>query len=174
MMNKFEEEIINLLNTEGFTNMQIYFADHDTFEELPLFSRWENIEFLKDLDFDEKNKVLIKIATNLIEKVKNEMPFYSQHHIDEYFICVSITSWEDIDEINCLTPAIFISRKARWILSCLELQENEFSEKLLIDKYIKSLGMDNYKSYATKDFSSTRDRIYIINNSFSSLIDSNR
>jgi hypothetical protein len=173
-MNKFEKEIINLLNTEGLNNMQIYFADYDTFEELPLFSRWKNIDFLKDLDFDEKNKILIQIAIKLIEKAKNEIPSHLQHEVEDYFICVSITSWEDIDEINCLTPAIFISRKARWILSCLELQESEFSEKLLIDKYMKSLGLDNYKSYTTKDFSSTKDRIYLINKSYSSLIDTKR
>lgn len=59
-MIKLEKKMQELIKKEELNDSSIFFSDYDTFEEIPLFSRWENISFLSSLSFNEKNKVLIK------------------------------------------------------------------------------------------------------------------
>ena len=66
-MNKLDIKIQKILKNEGFYNDEIYYADYDSFEEIPLFSRWKSVSFLKKTPFDENNKLLISHAVKLAE-----------------------------------------------------------------------------------------------------------
>lgn len=53
-MSSLLDEMKLLLKKEGLLQKDIYFAEYDTFEEIPLFSHDSHIDFLKDFTFDEK------------------------------------------------------------------------------------------------------------------------
>lgn len=165
-MKKYKKEFISLLKKEGLDNIELYFSDYDTFEEIPLFSRWANIHFLDEIDFDEKNKILICEAIELVSNILKEAPDYLGEQFNEYFICVSITNWEDIEDINCITPNIYISKRKTWLLSYLNMEKKNSYEEGLIDTYLSSLGLNEYISYVTHNFDKESRRVYIINKNF--------
>lgn len=46
-MSELYSKIKKILQNEGFDNDELYLADYDSFEEIPLFSRWKSVSFLK-------------------------------------------------------------------------------------------------------------------------------
>lgn len=156
----FDKEMQKLIKKEGLDDPSIFFADYDTFEEIPLFSRWKNISFLSPLSFNEKNKVLIKTGLELIHNSKK----CECNDIDDYFICLSLTNWDDYEEINCLTPNIYISRRKEWLLSNLKLRETQTIEENIIREYLFSLGLPDRKVFISEGFSENK-RVYIAHNS---------
>ncbi|BDR57620.1 Imm15 family immunity protein [Xylocopilactobacillus apicola] len=60
--------INDLIKAEGLDDLQALFAKYETFEEIPIFSRFSHISFLSSLSFNEKYKVLLKTGLDLVEK----------------------------------------------------------------------------------------------------------
>ncbi|MBW7619901.1 Imm15 family immunity protein [Citrobacter portucalensis] len=161
-MSKFDKEMQKLIKKEGLNDSSIFFSDYETFEEIPLFSRWKNISFLSSLSFNEKNKVLIKKGLELIAD-GNSCSHNYMDNVSNYFICLSLTNWDDYEEINCLTPNIFISRRKEWLLSNLKLRETQTIEENIIREYLFSLGASDCKVFISDGFSKSK-RVYIIKN----------
>lgn len=162
-MIKIDKEMQKLIKKEGLDDPSIFFSDYDTFEEIPLFSRWKNISFLSSFSFNEKNKALIKKGLELV----SESISCSQNYIDnvsDYFICLSLTNWNDYEEINCLTPNILISRRKEWIHSNLKLREAQTIEENIIREYLFSLDLFNCKVLISDGFNKNK-RVYVISDS---------
>ncbi|WP_411705594.1 Imm15 family immunity protein [Edaphovirga cremea] len=165
MNDKFEKEFVTLMDKEGLNDMSIYFRDYETFEEIPLFSRYKNISFLRRFTFNEKNKILILKMVDVLRNVKEVSTHYlSSAELDDYFIGISITEWDydEYKEINCLTPNLFLSKRKRWLLSSLELRQKNSIEENLLKEYLSSLGIMDFDVYVTtkkNDF----NRLYILN-----------
>lgn len=88
-MSKLDSKIKKIIQNEGFTNDEIFYADYDSFEEIPLFSRWKSIAFLKKTPFDENNKLLILHAVKLAEHAR-EIAFINTKedvHKDFFLLC---------------------------------------------------------------------------------------
>jgi len=152
-----------LIKKEGLNDPSIFFSDYDTFEEIPLFSRWKNISFLSSFSFNEKNKALIKKGLELVSESISCSQNY-RDNVSDYFICLSLTSWDDYEEINCLTPNIFISRRKEWIHSNLKLREAQTIEENIIREYLFSLGVFDCRVLISDGFNKSK-RVYVINNS---------
>ncbi|MBI0028407.1 hypothetical protein H3S88_10680 [Gilliamella sp. B14448G11] len=164
-MNKFDKEMQFLIKKEGLDDFSVFFSDYETFEEIPLFSRFKHISFLSSLSFNEKNKILIKKCLELINTCKLKVKDYiDDKNINNYFICVSLTDWEDYEEINCLTPNIYISRKKNWLLSLLKLKHSQTIEENLIREYLFSIKEFDYTVLISKDFEAYK-RVYIVHKS---------
>ena len=156
------DEMKMLLKKEGLLQKDLYFADYETFEEVPLFSLWHHIDFLKDFTFDEKNTILINQAIGLADNAyKNSVESLAQN-ADEYFICVSVTGWDEAEEINCITPNLFISRRKTWLLSCLALEQHHTPQEVLINRYLAASGLEGYQAYSSKSAKDDEVRIYIV------------
>lgn len=162
-MIKLEKKMQELIKKEELNDSSIFFSDYDTFEEIPLFSRWENISFLSSLSFNEKNKVLIKKTLELIADCNSCSRNYIDN-VNDYFICLSLTNWDDYGEINCLTPNVFVSRRKGWLLSKLKLRETQTIEENIIREYLFSLGFSDCKVFISASFSENK-RVYVINTS---------
>ena len=107
-----DEQLELLLKKEGLDKFSIYYRDYSTFEEIPLFSKFDRISFLSSLSFNEKNKILINKGIELVTQIRKEARnFLEVTDLDEYLVCLTIEDWDDYEEINCLTTNIFISRK---------------------------------------------------------------
>ncbi|GKX59044.1 Imm15 family immunity protein [Leminorella grimontii] len=162
-MNKFDKEIQRLIKKEGLDDPSIFFADYETFEEIPLFSRWKHISFLESLSFHEKNKVLIKACIDLITYCYSLSDRYlNSENAKDYLICLSLTDWDDCEEINCLTPNIFVSRRKEWLLSHLNHRETQSAEENLTREYLFSLGVSDCDVLISGGFEENK-RVYVMN-----------
>lgn len=166
-MKNFDKEFKRLLHKEGLDNTDVYFADYDTFEEIPLFSRLSSISFLSSLSFDEKNRLFLNVGMDLISYFAGKARDYLDYsEAEDYFICFSLTGWDDYEETNCLTPNIFLSRRKKWILSNLKLQQTHSNEERIVKEYLSSLDLNEsrYDAYVSNGFTKNK-RVYIVSES---------
>lgn len=169
-MNKLDAQIKRLIKKEGLDNEVLYYANYETFEEIPLFSRWKDIEFLKFRSFDSNNILLISHAISLSEHA-NRIAFDKLGgDYAEYFCCVTLTKWDCINEINCITPNLYITRRKSWLFSYVQLYKANSKEELIAKNYIKELGVPGYGVYISKRVDGNVNRVYLVNdNAFSNL-----
>ncbi|MBF7977793.1 MULTISPECIES: Imm15 family immunity protein [Rahnella] len=163
-MKNFEDEFNTLIKKEKLNDLSIYFSDYESYEEIPLFSRYKNISFLSELSFNEKNKILIRKGIELIRHVSEvSLSYLKEDETEDYFICLSITDWDfdDYKEINCLSPHIYISRKKEWLLSCLELTQKNSIEENLVKEYLTFLDLNSCDVYVSGKCTNT-NRVYIL------------
>ena len=164
-MNKLEKKLQHLIKKEGLDNYSIFFSEYKTFEEIPLFSRFKHISFLSSFSFNKKKKILIKKSIELIDECKlNAKHYINDKNLSDFFICVSITDWDDYEEINCLTPNIYISRKKNWLLSHLKLKHSQTIEENIIREYLFSIKEFDYTVLISNTFKDYK-RVYIIHKS---------
>lgn len=165
-MNKLIKEMQNLVRKEKLDNPRLYFGDYKTFEEIPLFSRWSHINFLKKYNFNERNKALLKQAITLTDEAMAKGMHVKELDYDEYFICVSITSWDYIDELGCISPNVFVSKRRGWLLPLLDLKEFESPEISMLKTYLYDLNISEKKVYVSISYGNDDDRIYIVDDFF--------
>ena len=143
-----EMELSLLVEKEGLNNPEVYYKDYESFEEIPLFSRWDHISFLQSYSFNEKNKILIRKGLELVSFVeKKSIKHLKASELKDYFACLTITDWDDYEEKNCLSVNIFITRKKQWILSHLRLKQKSSIEENLVKEYLCSLNADEFDVY---------------------------
>lgn len=163
-MVNIEGKFNSLIKKEKLNDFSIYFRNYESYEEIPLFSRYENISFLSDFSFNEKNKMLIRKGIELVRCIRDlSLSYLSENECKDYFICLSITDWDlnDYKEINCLSPHIYVSRKKEWLLSCLEFTQKSSIEENLIKEYLCSLNLNGSDVYVTKK-STSINRVYVL------------
>ncbi|WP_170116081.1 Imm15 family immunity protein [Brenneria roseae] len=163
MNGQFDRELDLLIEHEGLNEESVYLRDYQDFEEIPLFSRFDNISFLGSLSFDEKNKVLIKKGLEVLEKsvelVTGKLP---KNDCLDYFSCLTLTDIDDFHEVNCYTPNIFISKRKRWLLQHLDLTQKNTPEEKLINGYLVLLGRGEYVVSVPSNYSEDNKRIYVV------------
>lgn len=170
-MNKtLDVKIKQLILKEGFDNENLYFAEYETFEEIPLFSRWKNINFLKNTPVDENNKLLISNAISLAEHADEVACNKLGLDYADYFCCVTLTKWDSIDEIKCITPNIYITRRRKWLFSHVTLKKSSTKEELITTRYVKDLGLENYEVCISGLLDGNVNRVYIVNDKFNCII----
>ncbi|WP_336852488.1 Imm15 family immunity protein [Pseudescherichia vulneris] len=163
-MNYIDKKIQNLIKKEGLDNLGVYFAAYETFEEIPLFSRWNDISFLSHLSFDERNKVLLKAAIDLLEKnAKAAKSIAKGVEMADFFSCITITGWDDAIEMGSLRPNILLTQRKKWMLSNLNLKQSDVPEANLIKDYLSSISDLNYSTFISNGFEKNK-RVYVIAN----------
>jgi hypothetical protein len=166
MIDSLDKELSLLMEKEGLHNHDIYYKNYEDFEELPLYTRVTHIAFLSQLSFNDKNKILIKKGIELITlAVRESVNYLSATEQKEYFICLTLSDWDDYDEINCLDVRIFITRRKKWILSYLKLKHKSSLEENLAREYLFSLGANEFEVFVPNNNEKYK-RVYIINKSF--------
>lgn len=165
-MNKSIKKMQNLIKKGRLDDPNVLYGDYETFEEIPLFSRWSYIDFLQNYSFDEKNKILLKQATALTEEAFTNARKIKNLDFNEYFICITITDWDYIDELGCISPNVFISKRKNWILPLLKLSEFDSPEANMIKTYLHDLNIDGKMVCVSKSYDNDNDRIYLVDNFF--------
>ena len=162
-MENIQDKFKALIKKEKLNDFSIYFKEYESYEEIPLFSRYKNISFLSGFSFNEKNKLLIRQGVELIGYIRGiSSDYLNESELEDYFICLSITDldFHDYKEVGCLSPHICISRRKKWLLSSLELSQKNSIEENLIKEYLYSLNLNSNDVYVTKK-SVNIDRIYV-------------
>ncbi|WP_067707281.1 Imm15 family immunity protein [Erwinia sp. ErVv1] len=161
-MSDIDKKIHQLIKKEGLDDPDIFLAEYDTFEEVPFFSRWNDIKFLSHLSFDEKNKILLKSAIDLVTKnqrVINSIITNSQ--LADFFACITLTGWDDALEMGSLKPNILFTRRKNWLLSNLNLKRSGVPEENLTKDYLSSISAFNFKALTSDGFDNNK-RVYVI------------
>jgi hypothetical protein len=163
VMNKMDAKVKKLLIKEGFDNEELFYADYETFEEIPLFSRWHHIEFLKNRTLNDNNLLLISNAIGLSENANSIAREKLGDAYSEYFCCVTLTQWDCVGEINCITPNLYITRRKSWLFSYVKLHKTNSKEEVVTTQYINSLGVLGYGVYTSNLVDGSVNRVYIVN-----------
>jgi hypothetical protein len=88
---RFAARFEAMLAAHGIADPQVW-AEVETFDEVPIYSRFSELEFLDELSIAEKNRELILAAVRQLERIEEH--FRAQgHDPDRYFRLVSITDW---------------------------------------------------------------------------------
>ncbi|WP_318357880.1 Imm15 family immunity protein [Enterobacter sp.] len=165
-MSKLNKQMQSLIKKERLDEQNIFFADYGTFEEIPLFSRWSHVDFLKKYNLDKRNEILLEQAIKLTDSAITNAKLIQNLNFNEYFICVSIMDWDDIDERGCISPNIYISKRKSWLLSFLELVEFDSPETSMIKNYLYNLNIKEKRVCVSKSYGGENDRIYIVDDFF--------
>jgi hypothetical protein len=96
-----------LISKEPYNDMEVFFASYESFEEIPLVSRYRRLDFLKrDMSDDRISDILVGLAFFLINSI-NALTKTD----DNPFIAVSFTDFEGLEEQGVLVPNIFVYPK---------------------------------------------------------------
>lgn len=128
----FDKGFGELFRKEGLLKYQTYFLPCESVETIPLYSRYSHIDFLSAYSFNYKNEIMIKNGLELIRSILQKAPQYlSEHEINDFFICLSISNWneDDYQEIKILMYNVFITRRRDWILS-----HTQYTRKILLKR----------------------------------------
>jgi len=103
----------SVLRAEGLADIPSSFRDPSFFDEVPLYSRYEQVEFLKQ--YGEADRLLLELSLEYLQRVKSERTANKAMR----FISVTIVR-DDVNEY--IVPYIFIcNSNARMRLKDLHL-----------------------------------------------------
>lgn len=98
----------SIISQEPYNDMDVFFESHDSFEEIPLISRYSRADLLSDsLGKSNTTNFLIGFSVfllntiNIIARARNTTE-------DELFIAISFTDFGDAFENRPIIPNIFI------------------------------------------------------------------
>jgi hypothetical protein len=95
----YESNLWNVLAREHLTDLS-QFHKRDLFDEMPLFSRDSDVDFLKDSTVDQANGALLGFALNFLESVVS----YEKHR-SPYFAAITVWSSTRADRV---VPNLFV------------------------------------------------------------------
>jgi len=146
----------NILKKENLLNLDVFIRDYQTFEEIPLVSRYEHLKFLNEKIKQEDFQVfLINIAFFLL----NNIELYAQNRLlpeeyKDYFICITFSDFDEISTFGYVIPNFFVTRKKE-LLNFLKINQynpldgigsvkSAFSKCGLVNefKFIKTVSRD--------------------------------
>lgn len=112
----------SIISKEPYHDMDIFFAPHDSFEEIPTISRYsranrlsESLGKINTLDFLIGLSVFLLNTISVLARAKN----IAQH---ELFVAITFTNFDDAIENNPTIPNIFIYPNQN--------EDNDFQESL--------------------------------------------
>lgn len=157
-----------LIKKESLDDLSIFIKDYETFEEIPLVSRYSHLDFI--CSFIEKKDTqafLLSLSYFYLINIK----LYAKKNLtptelSSFFICLTFNDFEDLKDIGYCIPNFFVTRKLnmfdflnthdnKTIIKDYLLLESAFSETGLINTFgfIKTvtkqkLGEDIIRIYA--------------------------
>jgi hypothetical protein len=83
------------------------------FDELPLYSTYDQISFLDGYSPEERNKILIQAAVGHLPKILDHARKWYAGRDHDYFCMVSVTDWEYIDDGEPVVPRFLYGNPSR-------------------------------------------------------------
>jgi len=103
----------NIFRKEGLVNFDMFIRDYDTFEEIPLISRYRHLAFLNGkIEKKDTQFFLLNAAVFLL----NNIDLYAKHRLSpseyrEFFVCLTFSDLDEIDTLGYAIPNFFVTRK---------------------------------------------------------------
>ncbi|WP_347900849.1 Imm15 family immunity protein [Pseudomonas purpurea] len=95
-----------VISQEPYNDMNVFFSDYESFEEIPLISRYRRLDFLKqEMNEDNIPDFLISFSVFLLNSIK---VLSTTTEKNKTFFAITFTNFELLDESGLIIPNIFI------------------------------------------------------------------
>lgn len=133
----------SVLRKQHLADVAASFSDPDFFDEIPLYSRYKQIEFLKQ--FGDVNALLIELALEFLQRVTSEV-----HVKTKRFVAITVISDDDNEYV---VPAIFVcNANVKTRLKALHLSAPSEGIGKRIAGHVKRAKLHNTFSVLEDDF----------------------
>uniref|UniRef100_UPI0004690958 Imm15 family immunity protein n=1 Tax=Pseudomonas sp. PH1b TaxID=1397282 RepID=UPI0004690958 len=119
---KLTDVYSKIISEEPYNDMDIFFDNYESFEEIPLVSRYSRLKPLKDeLSGSGASGFLTGLAVFLL----NTLRLLEVSRSESVFFAVTFTDFEGLEEQGILIPNIFIYPKPASVGFLEKLREND-------------------------------------------------
>ncbi|MGY2293767.1 Imm15 family immunity protein [Pseudomonas sp. SDO528_S397] len=119
---KFTDFYGKIISKEPYNDMGVFFESYESFEEIPLVSRYSRLKFLKDeMSGSEVSDFLAGLAVFIL----NTLRFLKASKNKNVFFAVTFTDFEGVEEQGVLIPNIFIYPNPASIGFLEKIREND-------------------------------------------------
>lgn len=147
---RYKTHFERLIKLEGLDDLSQFKDQVELFEEVPLYSRFSQLSFLKGLPSVEKNRILIRAGAWYVRVIIGSLRESCVGRDYDSFCMLSIRDWEDFPEGGLITPAFWCANPSQGVLEHIRLQPpNSAYSKFVAE----SLGRDpSFKINECLDF----------------------
>ncbi|MFC5186796.1 Imm15 family immunity protein [Actinomadura harenae] len=107
-----------LLAGEGLDDLDGFFGPVEDFDEVPLYSRYAQLEFLSGLPWPERNALLVRRAVECLARLAVRA---AERGEGDFFAMVTVAGWDEYHDGGFLMPSIWYTRPSNGTLACLDL-----------------------------------------------------
>nr|BFD42047.1 hypothetical protein FFPRI1PSEUD_35460 [Pseudomonas sp. FFPRI_1] len=119
---KLTDVYSKIISEEPYNDMDVFFDNYESFEEIPLVSRYSRLKPLKDeLSGSGASGFLTGLAVFLL----NTLRLLEVSRSESVFFAVTFTDFEGLEEQGILIPNIFIYPKPASVGFLEKLREND-------------------------------------------------
>lgn len=133
-------EFDKILQAEKLADMAQFYAP-DFCDEVPLYSRYKQLSFLKKMGLEEENKVLLAWALSFLDRLLAE-----SDPTRSFF--AALTIWEDDgDDNEPIVPNVFVCNEPKDLLKGLKLHEAKGPFSKSIDQLLARISATAHSKY---------------------------
>lgn len=101
---KLVELYNKIISKEPYNNMNVFFESYESFEEIPIVSRYSRLDFLKEeMNNDKVSELLVSTAIFLMNSIKIMGPTDKPD-----FYAITFTDFDGLDVGDVIIPNIFV------------------------------------------------------------------
>ncbi|WP_350616354.1 Imm15 family immunity protein [Pseudomonas sp. HY7a-MNA-CIBAN-0227] len=124
-----------IISQEPYNDMSVFFSSYESFEEIPLISRYSRLKLLKNrMSDDSVSDFLVGLSFFLLNSIK---ALSLKAADDSIFFAVTFTGFEILEEQGVIIPNIFIYPKPASINFLEKIQKNSSNENSQEVKEVK-------------------------------------
>jgi hypothetical protein len=119
----------NILKKERLLDLDVFIKDYQTFEEIPLISRYQHLAFL---DGKVKKEYVQLFLINVAFFLLNNIELYARSNLSveqymNYFVCITFSDIDDNDACGYAIPNILVTRKSELFRSLNVIRSDSFA-----------------------------------------------
>ena len=115
-----------IIRHEPYNNMDIFFVEYDSFEEIPVVSRYHRLAFLQsEMTASNVSSYLAGLSIYILNSAKI---ISANNDLESIFFAITFTDFSFFEETATLIPNIFVYTKAR---------EDDFFKRLISNRSAK-------------------------------------
>lgn len=111
-----------IISEEPYNDMDVFFESYESFEELPLVSRYSRLTFLKD---EMSDSGVSNFLTGLAVFLLNTLRLLEVSRSENVFFAVTFTDFAGVEEQGVLIPNIFVYPKPASLGFLEKVREND-------------------------------------------------
>ncbi|WP_225929961.1 Imm15 family immunity protein [Pseudomonas botevensis] len=119
---KFTDLYRKVISKEPYNDVGVFFESYESFEEIPLISRYSRLKHLKD---EMSSSGVSDFLTGLALFLLNTLRLLEASRGKGVFFAVTFTDFEGLEEQGVLIPNIFIYTKPASVSFLKKVREND-------------------------------------------------
>ncbi|WP_426186981.1 Imm15 family immunity protein [Pseudomonas sp. NFXW11] len=117
---KFADFYSRIISKEAYKDMDVFFEIHESFEELPIVSRYSRLDFLRQ---EMSSGAVADFLTGFAVFLLNTLRLLEASRDENVFFALTFTDFEGLEEQGILIPNIFFYQQPAAAVFLQKLQE---------------------------------------------------